>query len=67
MFFFILKIKKKKKKKKTDKSKHLFSAAVNRCKQIAAAILELHSQLLHSLPIGIIGYVHSSLFIAPCF
>ena len=31
-----------------------------------AAILRLHSQLLHSLPICIIGYVHSSLFIAPC-
>ena len=49
-----------------DKIKHLFSVTAYCCKQIAAAILGLHSQLLHSLLIGTIRYVHSSLLIAPC-
>ena len=50
--------------KKTDKSKHLFSIAVHRCKQTAATILGLYSQSLHSLLIGSIGFVHSPLLIS---
>ena len=37
------------------------------CKQTLTAILRLYSQLLHSLLIGTVGYVHASLFVAPWF